>query len=319
LPPLKPLPPMQPGGIVLCEDSCTARQFWIKASELATRHQREFPWRPGVPDSFLAALRHIFVRDGFCEDGGAGYARSSTGEWNEIDRITRGKVLKGEWTSPVGLRSPWHDYLNSLYATRSHQDALVLWLWRPSSEMQQRYEQHLGTLCEYGTDCSDCGPRVVYPPPPPHPPGERVRCHDACPCHHDGQCDDQDSSSCILNGAPHACEFGSDCALRPSAAPPITCLQRSHTAATATATALIFASKVTCSPLTFISPSSRNGQCTERHGTRRHTVVAHAAFATGGGPTCHGGCLARRDSAPATNGAIPPSASSRRARATCAP
>jgi len=197
---------------VLCEDSCTARQFWIKASELATRHQREFPWRPGVPDSFLAALRHIFVRDGFCEDGGAGYARSSTGEWNEIDRITRGKVLEGEWTSPVGLRSPWHDYLNSLYATRSHQDALVLWLWRPSSEMQQRYEQHLGTLCEYGTDCSDCGPRVVYPPPPPHPPGERVRCHDACPCHHDGQCDDQDSSSCILNGAPHACEFGSDCA-----------------------------------------------------------------------------------------------------------
>jgi len=69
--------------------------------------------------------------------------------------------------------------------------------------------------CEYGHDCTDCGPRPMLDGPPPPPPspspppplGEGgLVCYDSCDHSRDGSCDD---------GGPNAdtdlCEGGSDC------------------------------------------------------------------------------------------------------------
>ena len=64
-------------------------------------------------------------------------------------------------------------------------------------------------ICEYGSDCGDCGPRHMLVPMPPHPMPphpEPVMCEDFCAFAFDGECDD---------GGPGAlydvCEYGSDC------------------------------------------------------------------------------------------------------------
>ena len=68
--------------------------------------------------------------------------------------------------------------------------------------------------CQYGTDCTDCGPRVPRSPPPPAvaspPPASGALCNDLCvgnPTYAlDGFCDD---------GGPGAefpdCQYGTDC------------------------------------------------------------------------------------------------------------
>lgn len=64
----------------------------------------------------------------------------------------------------------------------------------------------LNNLCEYGSDCGDCGPRDLgHPVPmPPHP--APMVCESYCPYANDGECDDGGPGS--LN---NLCEYGSDC------------------------------------------------------------------------------------------------------------
>lgn len=58
--------------------------------------------------------------------------------------------------------------------------------------------------CLLGTDCSDCGPRVMSPPPPPRHPS--TLCDNSCQYAHGGVCDDGG------DGAEyHFCEIGTDC------------------------------------------------------------------------------------------------------------
>ena len=74
--------------------------------------------------------------------------------------------------------------------------------------------------CTYGTDCSDCGPRLMSPSPPSLPPGGA--CDDTCVFASNGNCND---------GGPGAefthCAYGTDCTdcgARYTAPPPPSCL-----------------------------------------------------------------------------------------------
>merc|ERR1712185_661728 len=68
-----------------------------------------------------------------------------------------------------------------------------------------------GSDCALGTDCTDCGPRVMPPPSPPSPPAPPMlpggsQCLDTCNWASDGVCED---------GGPGAewsdCALGTDC------------------------------------------------------------------------------------------------------------
>ena len=67
-------------------------------------------------------------------------------------------------------------------------------------------------FCPFGTDCADCGPRLLPPipsPPPspsPYPPGAVCTDEASCPFLADGQCDDGGSASTYS-----ACTLGTDC------------------------------------------------------------------------------------------------------------
>ena len=60
------------------------------------------------------------------------------------------------------------------------------------------------SVCEYGSDCDDCGPRSSPPSPPPSSGG---LCTNTCSYFNDDDCDDGGS-----NSQYSACEFGTDCA-----------------------------------------------------------------------------------------------------------
>ena len=59
-------------------------------------------------------------------------------------------------------------------------------------------------LCEYGTDCSDCGFRPAYSPSPP--PRVPATCLNTCPTRHNNVCDDGGPGSEFSS-----CGFGTDC------------------------------------------------------------------------------------------------------------
>ena len=65
--------------------------------------------------------------------------------------------------------------------------------------------EHDYYLCDYGTDCEDCGPRDESLAPAPPEPGTEI-CTDECPYANDGDCDDGGPDSDYA-----VCRFGSDC------------------------------------------------------------------------------------------------------------
>jgi hypothetical protein len=106
-------------------------------------------------------------------------------------------------------------------------------------------------VCNLGTDCSDCGPRVAGPPPPGRPPSPRAppppapavyppapvgmfyRCDNTCSADNDNTCNDGGPGSefsCTYQGCTDRCTLGTDCAdcgprlivMAPPSAPSIT-------------------------------------------------------------------------------------------------
>ena len=74
--------------------------------------------------------------------------------------------------------------------------------WAFDNECDDGGPGSLYSICAFGTDCGDCGPRTGTAPPPPN-----GACANTCQWAFDGECDDGGPGSLYS-----ICSLGSDCA-----------------------------------------------------------------------------------------------------------